>query len=77
MPRILLDGCDTTKIIRQIMVDVKIDFRSDFYKEYPARVHEKMKLLEEQFGEVLKKWFDDYGSEVLSNHEYNLMMHGE
>lgn len=77
MPRIILDGCDTRKIVTQISVDVKVDFRIDFYKDYPERANEKMKLLEQQFGEVLRKWFEDYESEQLSNHEYNLKMNGE
>ena len=75
MPRIILDGCNTERVVESISVDVKVKFQKGFYKDYPERAKEKMKLLEEQFGEVLKKWFDmDYSSEILSNHEYNCKM---
>jgi hypothetical protein len=74
MPRILIDGCDTTRIIEQISIDVKVKFSSDLFRNYPERCNEKMKQLEFELGQVMEKYFGDYSSERMSNHEYNTRM---
>lgn len=74
MPRILLDGIDMRCNIQQIMIDVKVHFSPEYWKGHQLKCNEKMKELEEELGEVLKKYFPDYGSERMSNHEYNTRM---
>lgn len=74
MPRILIDGYDSTRIIEGISIDVNVKFSSELFKNYPNRVNEKMKQLEMELGRVIEKYFGDYSSERMSNHEYNTRM---
>lgn len=72
MPHILSGATDMTKVLQTMTIQVRLDFRKDFFQN-----HLKRRRMEEQIAqdieEVLKKYFDDIDeTELLSNHEYNI-----
>lgn len=72
MPHIILIGCDINRQMKQVVIDVEVDFSHEAYCNYPKRKL-RMDELEEKLGAVLKEYFDDYSVEQYTNHEYNLM----
>jgi hypothetical protein len=74
MPYILVDSYDESRLIQQISITCKVDFKSEFWKCYRQRARIKLDELEEKIGLLVKEYFDDYEAEQYSNHEYNMHM---
>jgi hypothetical protein len=74
MPHILIQGCNMNRIIQTININVDVMFAGDLLRNHPNRVQLKMDELQEALGEVVSKYFSDYKSDQVSNHEYNTRM---
>ena len=77
MPYILVEGCDTTRMMQQVNIKAEVVFRGDIYKQNRDKCERMLKELEADLQNVLGKYFDEYNgvfSETLTNHEYNLQM---
>lgn len=75
MPHIILDGGNMNCLIEMINISVNIKFKTDYYnRNRHTHCKDKMDTLEFELGEVIRKYFPDYESEQLSNHEWNEKM---
>lgn len=72
MPYILIECCDTTKVLEQMNITVNLHYRKDFYRS------KKQIAMQAEIKEVLEavaaKYFDEFESENMSNWEYNRHM---
>lgn len=77
MPYIILQGCNTDRMMQQVDIKATVKFRGDVYRENRNKCDLMLKELEADLNNVLTKYFHEYNdteSEVLTNHEYNLKM---
>lgn len=77
MPYILVEGCDTTRMMQQVNIRAEVVFRGDVYKQNRDKCDRMMEQLKKDFEDVLAKYYNIHScpeGEILSNHDYNLMM---
>lgn len=74
MPHIFIDGCDTTKNIKRILVHVEINFGDEIKDRFKTM---KLYDIKEELEHAIRKYFPEMDSgenDILSDAEYNEQM---
>lgn len=71
MPHILVEGSDLNKNIESLSVHAHVKFSYDYYTSPKAAA--KLKELQEKMEKLIDEYFpNDYESEIMTNHEWNV-----
>lgn len=71
MPYIVAYGTDMTKGIQSLHITTRVDFSQECFKD-KAYVNMKMNELHDKIERLISEYIEQFDTEVLSNHEYNM-----
>ena len=64
MPRIIIDAWNDDRIIKNILVNVRVDFKNQFYSQHHLRASQKLSEIADKIEAVIKEYFDDCEREI-------------
>lgn len=70
MPHIHVYGIDMRRNIESISIHAEVNFSRQYFGTQKAEM--KLKELQQKIEDLIEVYFEDYESDILGNHEWNV-----